>query len=136
MCTWYLLPQFNVALLYFLLHFYEVPGIYITLLRSTTGGVSTINTWEGICAFWLLAQSWLNLRCMPLRKSHDMTTALLILPPKREPTHTAKHALGQTVQKSCPEYDGPRLGIKQTDANKREWTAEQQRQQVGMRIHT
>ncbi|CAM9634144.1 unnamed protein product, partial [Ectocarpus sp. 12 AP-2014] len=24
------------------------------------------------------------------------------------------HALGQTVQKSCPEYNGPRLGIKQT----------------------
>ncbi|CAN0428143.1 unnamed protein product, partial [Laminaria digitata] len=41
-----------------------------------------------------------------------------------------RHALGQTVQKSCPEYDGPRLGIKQTDANKREWTVEQQRQQV------
>lgn len=41
----------------------------------------------------------------------------------------AQHALGQTVQKSCPEFQGPRLGIKQTDANKREWTHEQQQQQ-------
>eukprot|EP00903_Cladosiphon_okamuranus_P008703 g8337.t1 len=40
------------------------------------------------------------------------------------------HALGQTVQKSCPEYDGPRLGIMQTETNKREWTAEQQQQQL------
>ncbi|CAN0113384.1 unnamed protein product [Scytosiphon promiscuus] len=40
-----------------------------------------------------------------------------------------QHALGQTVQKSCPEYDGPRLGVRQTDANKREWTPEQQQQQ-------
>lgn len=41
-----------------------------------------------------------------------------------------QHALGQTVQKSCPEYGGPRLGVKQTEANKREWTPEQQQQQV------
>ncbi|CBJ26051.1 conserved unknown protein [Ectocarpus siliculosus] len=40
------------------------------------------------------------------------------------------HALGQTVQNSCPEYNGPRLGIKQTEANKREWTEEQQQQQL------
>ncbi|CAN0490781.1 unnamed protein product, partial [Hapterophycus canaliculatus] len=35
------------------------------------------------------------------------------------------HALGQTVQKSCPDYNGPRLGVRQTEANKREWTPEQ-----------
>lgn len=50
-------------------------------------------------------------------------------PPSR-PTAGIQHALGQTVQKSCPDYNGPHLGIMQTETNKREWTAEQQQQQV------
>lgn len=41
-----------------------------------------------------------------------------------------QHALGQTIQTTCPEFNGPRLGIKQTEANKREWTPEQQQRQV------
>lgn len=45
-----------------------------------------------------------------------------------------QHALGQTVQKTCPEYNGPTLGIKQTDANVREWTPEQQEEQVRTRV--
>lgn len=47
----------------------------------------------------------------------------------------SQHALGQTVQTSCPDYDGPRLGIRQTETNKREWTAEQQQQQVIILTH-
>ncbi|CAM9246967.1 unnamed protein product [Sphacelaria rigidula] len=39
------------------------------------------------------------------------------------------HALGQTVQRTCKDYQGPRLGIKQTEANVREWTREQQEEQ-------
>lgn len=58
--------------------------------------------------------------------------------PKREGTKYSsaflfpvfQHALGQTIQTTCPEFKGPRLGIKQTEANKREWTPEQQQRQV------
>lgn len=44
--------------------------------------------------------------------------------------HVMQHALGQTVQRTCKDYQGPRLGIKQTEANVREWTREQQEEQV------
>ncbi|CAM9915920.1 unnamed protein product [Discosporangium mesarthrocarpum] len=40
------------------------------------------------------------------------------------------HALGQTIQTTCPEFKGPHLGVKQAEANKREWTEEQQQQQI------
>lgn len=55
--------------------------------------------------------------------------------PSREPpcplvAVLMQHALGQTIQTTCPDYNGPRLGIKQTDANKREWTPEQLEEQV------
>ncbi|CAM9101703.1 unnamed protein product [Phaeothamnion confervicola] len=42
---------------------------------------------------------------------------------------TCLHALGGTVQRTCPGFVGPHLGVRAGDANVREWTPQQREQQ-------